>query len=78
MQAYLQYGQAGEPMRTERVDIRYNMNGSPDNSVWRVRVPGYGWRIVRYPTLRERIAGQRSPYVILTAREFLNVTLITE
>jgi hypothetical protein len=64
---FVQFGQAPGPFQTSRAAIKTQPRG--DGSIWRVNVPGYGWRTLRYPTLTERRAGNRSPYVILTGAE---------
>ena len=62
-------------MRTAAAPLKAKATGDPGDSVFRVKVPGYGWRKLRYPTLREKLARNRAPYVILTGSERASVTL---
>lgn len=75
---FVQFGQAPGPMQTVRADLRATAKGDPDASIWRVKVPGYGWRKLRYPSLREMLAGNRAPYVLLEGQERATITAPAE
>lgn len=49
--------------------VRATARTDDADSIWRLNVPGYGWRKVRFPELREIIAGNRARYVILKGDE---------
>lgn len=64
---FVQFGKSPGPFQTARAAIKATARG--DGSIWRINVPGYGWRKLRYPSLRETLAGKRLPYVILAGAE---------
>lgn len=66
---YVQFGEAGTPMQTVRAELRSTAKGDPGSSIFRVRVPGYGWRKLRHPV------GRGLPYVILKGDERATVTV---
>lgn len=72
--AYIQFGEAGGPMQTVSVEVKATLRGEAGDSIFRLRVPGFGWRKLRYPSLQDIRAGNRLPYVLLANGERATVT----